>query len=279
MKYLIALILAAQVATLAAPAPKKFAIVNAAFAQNDDGPAAARDEQFVPGETLFFRCQVEGYKRTEKDEVHLTYQVEAKDARGAALLAAENRVVQSTLAPEDKEWSPKIRYTVIVPPLADSGEYAVLVKVTDELAGASIEARVPFAVRGREVAPSDTLVVRNFRFLRNEDDDKPLPLAAYRPGDALWARFDMTGYKIGEKNQFDIEYGLVVLRADGSTAYSQAQAAASKEQPPYPQRYQPGVLNLNMPKDIKTGQYTIVLKVRDNLGDQSYETREKFSIE
>jgi hypothetical protein len=188
-------------------------------------------------------------------------------------------VVQSTLAPEDKEWSPKIRYTVIVPPLADSGEYAVLVKVTDELAGASIEARVPFAVRGREVAPSDTLVVRNFRFLRNEDDDKPLPLAAYRPGDALWARFDMTGYKIGEKNQFDIEYGLVVLRADGSTAYSQAQAAASKEQPPYPQRYQPGVLNLNMPKDIKTGQYTIVLKVRDNLGDQSYETREKFSIE
>jgi hypothetical protein len=62
-------------------------------------------------------------------------------------------------------------------------------------------------------------------------------------------------------------------------AYSQPQAATGKEQTAYPQRYQPGVLNLNLAKDQKPGEYTIVLMVRDNLGKQSYETREKFSVE
>jgi hypothetical protein len=195
------------------------------------------------------------------------------------LLAPENGVVNTTLSPEDKNWMPKIRYTVIVPPLADSGEYHVVVKVKDELASSPVEARATFSVKGREVAPSDTLVVRNFRFLRSEEDSQPLKVAAYRPGDAVWARFDMTGYKISEKNLFDIEYGLQVLSADGSVAYSEPQAASAKEQPIYPQRYQPGVLNLTMPNDIAKGEYTIVLTVHDNLGKQVIETREKFSIE
>ena len=55
-------------------------------------------------------------------------------------------------------------------------------------------------------------------------------MAAYRPGDAVWARFDMTGYKLGDKNQVDIEYGLTVLREDGSVAYTQPQAANQKIQ-------------------------------------------------
>ena len=136
-----------------------------------------------------------------------------------------------------------------------------------------------FHIKGRDVAPSDTLVVRNFRFLRNEDDVKPLPVAAYRPGDSVWARFDMTGYKLGEKNQVDIEYGLTVLREDGSVAYTEPQAANQKIQTFYPQRYQPGELNLNLAKDQPLGKYTIVLAVRDNLGQQMYETRETFSVE
>ena len=89
----------------------------------------------------------------------------------------------------------------------------------------------------------------------------------------------MTGYKIGEKNLFDIGYGLVVLRADGTVAYSQPEAANSKDTPFYPQRYQPGELSLNMPKDIAKGEYTIVLTVHDQVGQQTCETREKFSIE
>jgi len=279
MKLLWIGVLMAPLAISAAPAAKKLAIVATAFANSDDGPAAASDDQFVPGETLYFRCQVEGYKRTDANEVKIGYEMQAADAHDVALQLSEKGAVSTTLSPEDKNWLPKLRYSVVIPPLAESGEYHVLIKVKDELGGTTAEARATFLVRGHPVEPSDSLAVRNFRFFRNENDANPIQIAAYRPGDSLWARFDMTGYKIAEKNLFDIGYGLVVLREDGSVAYSQPEAAVSKEAPFYPQRYQPGELSLNLPKDIAKGKYTIVLTVHDNLGQQTSETREKFSIE
>jgi hypothetical protein len=266
-------------ASSAAPVPKKLAIVKLAFSQSEDGEVVSSKYQFLGGEALYFSCQVEGYTKTEKDEIHLAFQIEAKDANGVLLVTPTGGKVESTLSPEDKDWLPKLRATILIPPLIAPGEYQILVKVKDELANASVDAHSIFHVHGREIEPSSTLIVRNFRFLRTEEDGKPLPVAAYRPGDAVWARFDMTGYKLGDGNQFDIEYGLAVLRADGTQAYAEPQAAAQKEQTFYPVRYQPGVLSLNLAKDQTRGQYTIVLKVHDNLGGQTYETREKFSVE
>jgi hypothetical protein len=279
MKLLWIGVLMAPLVISAAPAAKKLAIVATAFADSDDGPPAASDDQFVPGETLFFRCQVEGYKRSEANEVKIGYEMQAADSHDVVLQVSEKGAVSTTLSPEDKNWMPKLRYTVVIPPLAESGEYHVVVQVKDDLGNTMAETRATFRVRGHEVAPSDSLTVRNFRFFRAENDANPIQIAAYRPGDSLWARFDMTGYKIAEKNLFDISYGLVVLREDGSVAYSQPEAAVSKEAPFYPQRYQPGELSLNLPKDIAKGEYTIVLTVHDNLGQQTCETREKFSIE
>jgi hypothetical protein len=276
------LISAGLVSLTAAPAEKKLAIVRTAFAQTEDGSPVPSDYEFLPGETVYFSCQTEGYKKADKDdktEVYLTYQVEPRDSRGAPLQPLQDGQIKTTVSAEDKDWLPKIREMITVPAFADSGEYQVTVKVKDELGAATTESRARFFVKGRDVAPSDTLIVRNFRFLRTEDDEKPLQLAAYRPGDAVWARFDMTGYRLGDKNLFDIEYGLTVLASDGSVAYSEARAATAKDQSFYPQRYQPGVLSLNLAKDQPLGDYTIVLAVRDNLGQQSYETRQKFSVE
>jgi hypothetical protein len=282
MRTAVAVLMAAALACVAATPEKKLAIIRPVLAQTEDGPPVASDYEFLPGETVYFACQAEGYKKVEKNdkmEMYLTYQIEVKDSRGVLLQPVQDDKIQTTVSPEDKDWLPKIRDSFAVPPLADTGEFQILVKLKDELGAVTAESRAKFFVKGRDIAPSDNLIVRNFRFLRTEDDGKPLPVAAYRPGDAVWARFDMTGYKLGEKNQFDIEYGLTVLLADGSVAYSEPQAATSKDQTFYPQRYQPGVLNLNLAKDQALGQYTIVLTVRDSLGQQNYETREKFSVE
>ena len=282
MRTVVAVLLAAALACVAATPEKKFALVRPALAQTEDGPPVASDYQFLPGETLYFSCLTEGYKKVDKNdkmEIYLTYQIEVKDSRSVLVQPAQDGKVQTTVSPEDKEWLPKIRESVTVPPLADSGEYQILVKMKDELGAVTAESRVRFLVKGRDIEPSDNLIVRNFRFLRTEDDDQPLQVAAYRPGDSVWARFDMTGYKLGEANQFDIEYGLTVLLADGTAAYSEPQAANAKDKTFYPQRYQPGVLNLNLAKDQALGEYTIVLTVRDNLGQQTYETRQKFSVE
>lgn len=279
MKLLPAIFLTSALLCYAAPAEKKLAVVRMVFAQTEDGPALASTYQFLAGESVFFSCLVEGYSKSDKQEIFLTYQIQAKDARGVLLQPALNNKVEATLAPEDKDWKPKLRETIVIPSLADSGQYQVIVNVVDERNRATVEGRATFEVKGRDVPTSDTLVARDFRFLRSEEDTKPLQVAAYRPGDSLWARFIMTGYKIGDKNQFDIEYGLTVLRSDGTVAYTEPHAAAQKDQPFYPQRYQPGVLNLNFPKDQALGEYTIVLTVRDNLGGQTFEARQKFSVE
>jgi hypothetical protein len=268
---------------LAAPAEKTLAIVRPLLSQMEDGAPVSSGYEFLPGETIHFSCQIEGYQRIEEKydvkKLLVTYQVEARDSHGVLLQPLQEGKEGGTVSAEDKNWMPKIRESIVIPPLAESGAYQILVKVKDEIGQAAAEARTTFTVKGRDVAPSDTLVVRNFRFLRAEEDGKALQVAAYRPGDPVWARFDMTGYKLGDTNQFDIEYGLQVLLSDGSVVYSQPQAAGGKEQTFYPQRYQPGVLNLNLAKDQKPGEYTIVVTVRDNLGKQTYETRQKFSVE
>ncbi len=288
MKSLVAVLilsgcLAPRCPAFAANAP--FAIVHAVFARSEDGPPEASDEDFVPGETIYFSCRAEGYRKVDKPDdygkqnVALTFQIEVRDKNGALLKPIKEGKLETTVTQEDKNWEPKFRDSIVVPPLADTGEYVVLVKLADELAKATLEKSVVFHIKGRDVAPSDTLVVRNFRFLRGEDDVKALQIAAYRPGDAVWARFDMTGYKLGDKNQVDIEYGITVLREDGSVVYQQPDAATQKIQTYYPQRFQPGELSLNLSKDQPLGKYTIVLAVQDNLGKQMYETRETFSVE
>jgi hypothetical protein len=270
---------------LAVAADKPLALVHPVFARSEDGPPEASDEDFVPAETIHFSCLVEGYRKVDKPDdygkqnVSLKFQIEVRDKAGTLLKPIQEGKVETTVTQEDKDWKPKLRETIVVPPLADTGEYSVLVKLSDELAKSTEEKRAVFHIKGRDVAPSDTLTVRNFRFLRNEDDAKALKVAAYSPGDSVWAKFDMTGYKLGEKNAVDIEYGLTVLREDGSVAYTEPQAANQKIETFYPQRYQPGELNLNLAKDQPLGKYTIVLAVHDNLGQKMYETRETFSVE
>jgi hypothetical protein len=272
-------------ACIAIAADKPLAIVHVVFSTSEDGPPEASDEDYFQGETIHFSCQAEGFRKVDKpkdfgkQDISLKFQIEVRDKNGTLLKPVQEGKIETIVTPEDKNWMPKLRETISVPPLADTGEYSVLVKLSDELASTNVEKSAVFHVKGREVAPSDALIVRNFRFSRTEDDEKPLPVAAYRPGDSVWARFDMTGYKLGDKNQVDIEYGLTVLREDGSVVYTEPQAADQKTQTFYPQRYQPGVLNLNLAKDQPLGKYTIVLAVRDNLGKQMYETREIFSVE
>jgi hypothetical protein len=283
VKSLVPLLLASACLAIAADQP--LAIVHPVFATSEDGPPEAADQDYVPGQTIFYSCQIEGYRKVDKpndygkQNVALKFELQVRDKAGALLKPVQDGKIETTVTEEDKHWMPKLRVSIVVPPLADTGEYFVTVKVSDELAKSNIELRSTFHIKGRDVAPSDTLTVRNFRFLRAEDEDKPLEIAAYRPGDPVWAKFDMTGYRLGDKNQVDIDYGITVLREDGSVAYQQPDAASQKIQTYYPQRYQPGELSLNLAKDQALGKYTIVLKVQDNLGHQMYETRETFSVE
>src|SRR5579863_3386984 len=157
-------------------------IVKPVISQMDGGASDPVGYQHVPGEILFFSCRIANYTKTADSKIHLAYSVQAVDPKGVPIMEIYKNELTDEVGPQDKEWMPKIDTEIAVPPLAASGSFKVVVKAEDLVAKTSAQLEVPFLIHARDVAPSDTLVVRNFRFFRGENDTKPVDKAAYKPG-------------------------------------------------------------------------------------------------
>jgi hypothetical protein len=260
-------------------AGKRLSIIQAGIHQTEDGPLVPRGTTHVPGESLFFSFQLDGYQVSPEDKVQISFRVDAFDPKGVRLVETFSGKTDTTVLPQDKDWKPKVRNTIVVPPLALPGTYKIAVSAKDEIGGTTATQEIFFEVRGHQVEPSDTLVVRNIRFLRGEDDREPLAVPAYRAGDALWAKFDITGYKMGPGNTIAVEYGIAIVAPSGKTVFSQPQAAVETGGSFYPKPYVPGIMNLTVQPKTTPGQYQIVITARDLVGHQECEAKAAFRIE
>jgi hypothetical protein len=268
--------------SLAAAAPAQIAIDRIALHQFEDGPVLPPAHEFLPGETVFFSCRLTGYqvqKNGEESSVKLAWQMRVTDPAGVLLEKEAAGRAEDRILPEDKNWKPKFLHSFVVPPYATGGVYHVVVKVKDEAGNTELNTDLEFHVRGHDLETSPTLVARNFRFLRSEDDAVALEPPVYHPGDVLWARFDITGFRFDANNRFSVEYGLAVLRGTGEQLFSQPVAATESNESFYPQRYVPGALSLSLDKNVASGSYILVVTVRDKIGDQTWESREAFRVE
>ncbi|HVP46466.1 MAG TPA: hypothetical protein VMT32_07780 [Bryobacteraceae bacterium] len=270
-------LLPAAILLHAASAP--FAILKPTISDMEDGPGVPPSFTFVPGQFVFLSFEVGGYQVSPERKIHLSYKVDAFDPKGVPIVETMANTLDTTLSEEDKNWKPKMRQQILLPPLAGSGTYKIAIQVTDDLAKATVSQQISLQVRGHEVEPSDTLTIRNFHFYRGEEDRDPLAVAAYKPGDTLFARFDITGYKFGPHNSVDVDYGLSVVAPSGKVLFTQEKAAEEKSSSFYPKAYVPGSMNLNIYKDTKPGQYTMVLTARDHTGNQTYEAKGTFTVE
>jgi hypothetical protein len=266
------------IAANAARAAEPLSVVNAAIRQMENGAPLPQGFTYTPGEILFFSFQVAGYEAAD-DKVHISYEIDAVDPKGVRIMEPIKGDIEATLAPQDKNWKPKVHPEIPLPPLAGSGTYKFVVHVTDDIGKKEASTELPFAVRGHEVEASDTLVLRNFRFFRSEEEPNPLANPVFRRGDAVWARFDITGYKFGDGNMVEVAYGIAVLNADGKVLYSQDQAAIEQGGSFYPKRYVPGQMSITTQSNMRPGDYYIVVKVEDRVGGQKYEAKEKFTVE
>jgi hypothetical protein len=61
--------------------------------------------------------------------------------------------------------------------------------------------------------------------------------------------------------------------------FSQPVAAKETSESFYPQHYVPGLLSLGLNLDLPKGSYTMVITMRDKIGDQTWETREAFQVQ
>ena len=254
-------------------------VVRPIIAQSDGGVASPPGFEHVAGETLFFSCRIAGYGKTPEEKAHVAYSVQAFDPKGVPLTEIYKNEMVTDVTPQDKEWMPKIATEIQIPPLVAAGTYKVLVKIEDLVANTKAELAVPFEVRSKNVEPSETLVVRNVQFFRGEEDTQALQKAVYKGGNSLWMRFDLIGFKYGEKNRIDVSYQASVLTAGGKVLWTQPEPATEQSESFYPKRYVAASMSITLAPNTTPADYFIAVKAIDAVGKQTYETKQPFTVE
>ena len=267
----------------ALPATAAFSVDRIGLHQFEDGPELGPNHAFLPGETVFFSCRLTGYQPAvtgdNQRSVKMSWTLEVTDPSGIPLVAGTKGEIAEPISPQDKNWYPKFLHHFNIPPFAPGGAYHIKITARDEVAKADLTSQLEFQVRGHAVEPSPVLAARNLRFVKDETDGPPLDPAVYHPGETLWARFDMTGFKYGDKNHYSVEYGLAILRESGEQVFAQPAAAADSSEGFYPQRYVPGAVSLNLQPDVPEGSYTLVITMADKVGGQTSEGRREFRVQ
>jgi hypothetical protein len=264
-------------------AESKLAFERLALHQYEDGPLLPASHDFLPGETVWFSCRIAGFESQQAGDnrtVKISWQAGIVDPAGVAVEAPRTGRLDESLRTQDKDWVPKFVVSFLLPSFVPGGNYHIPVTVKDELAGSEISGSLEFHVRAESIEPSETFVIRNLRFLRNETDTEALRQpVVYRPGSTLWAKFEMVGYKFEANHKFSVDYGLAVLNADGKELFTQPEAAAESKESFYPQLIVPGALSLHLDPNVPSATYTLVVTVRDKIGGQTTEQRETFRVE
>jgi hypothetical protein len=245
----------------------------------EDGGAIPAADRLTPGETVFFRFSLAGYKTSSEGKVAVTGHVQAFDPAGLPIAPKDELVIATSLRDEDKDWKPILHFQFMLPPLARSGTYRIRYEATDDQTHTSASSETTFLVGGHDVPASSQLVIRNLGFFRNPDDETPLRVAAYRAGDMVWVKFDVTGYKYGEQNAIDVSYDVQVSSPDGKTLFSQEDAAVERSQAFYPQPWVPGNFSLTTQANMKPGAYRVEITARDAIGHQEAKAQASFQVE
>jgi hypothetical protein len=263
-------------AMMAAPG---LGIVKPVIAQSDGGDALPAAFRHVAGETLFFSCNIAGFTKSSQEQINLAYSVQAFDPKGVPLAEIYKGEAKEEVGPQDKNWLPRIESQIALPEILLPGTYKIVIKADDLLAKTSTDLTIPFEVNGRAVASSPTLVVKEFRWYHNEEDARAMTQPVYHPGDNMFMRFDITGYKYGDNNKVDVNYTASLVLEDGKTIWTQPEPATEQSEAFYPKPYVEGEFGISLNKDFKPGTYTMAVAVKDTVGKQNYEGKFQFIVQ
>lgn len=246
--------------------------------KQEDGPVIPEGYEYYSGQLLHYSFRISGFK-VQKDKVDLRWLVVAVDAEGRLLVPAANGAIREDVSANDKQWLPKVQQTIPLPAQLAPGVYKLKLSVADELASASAEHEVEFRVGGRPLPQVQSLSILNLRFFKSDTDRQAMEPATYRVGETLIAKFELAGFQMGEKNRFEVDYGLSILGPSGDELYKQPKAASDSGAPFYPQRLLIGALTLNLTEGVQAAEYTLVVQARDLVAGKEVESRAKFRVE
>ena len=265
-------------------AEASLAIADAGVQASEDAPFVSTDYQFMPGEYVYSTFQITGFsididQEKESREISLTYSVTVRDSNNIPLAEPISGEIKTHLNSEDKNWAPKRRASFLLPSFVAAGEFYVHIVVKDVLGKSDAVKDVPFRIGGFRAQRSEQIAAQNFRFLREESGAEGLDVAAYRPGDTVYAAFDMTGFVLGPGNSYHLSYGVTVFRPDGKPFLEEANAAELNASSYYPAQFMPGNVSIITTASSPRGAYILVLTVRDLIANRSTVTKRSFSLE
>jgi hypothetical protein len=266
----------------AAPPPPSgppLQVGNPIVSQFEDGSPLEGGQKLVVGEFAFFRFNVLNFRTSDDGVVKITGRVQVFDSRGTPIAPVDEVAIATSIREEDKDWKPRIHTQFQLPGIAPPGTYKVHFEATDEQTHQKAAGDAAFEVDGHDVPASPTLAIRSIGFYRQAEDEVALGVAAYRPADTVWVKFDATGYKYGEQNAIDVTYDVAVTGPDGKQVFSQPDAAGEKSQAAYPQPWVPGTFSLTLTPDTSKGTYTLSITARDAVGKQTTTEKADFKVE
>ena len=275
VRFITALTLAAVSAGAADLAVTEFAL------RRSEGGSPFSTGVFGPGQPVFAVFQVTNFTVSGEDrDVHVVWSAELRDPSGRLTGDTKTGEVKVQLAPEDKEWKPRGRPDFLLPPVPEPGTWTIAVAVEDKLGGKRATAQRTFQVESPGYVKLDGIGLANFRFLRTESESSVLPPGgAFHPGDTVWARFDVGGYKFGSGNRYDVRYGLALRDSTGKVLFSEPKAAAESDAGPYPKHSVSALFNLKLDRNIAPGEYTLAITLTDGVSGQTAESLHTFRVE
>lgn len=235
---------------------------------------------FRTGEMVYMNFRVTGFKVEGDDQdVALAYTIETADPSGRKIAEPKRGEVKVQLAQEDKHWAPKIRYEVQLPPVPEPGVYTATITIEDQLGKTGTRGTKTFTIDAPKLPDSTRLAATNFRFQRSETASAGIPDGEpFHPGETVWARFDVGGYQFGPKNRYEIRYSLALENSEGKVMFEQADAAVESNEGFYPKHYTSGLFSFSLDRTIAPGSYTLVIGLKDTVGNQTAQSEHPFTI-
>lgn len=262
------------------PLRAQLTLEDVGFRQYENGPFWTTDHAFFSGDQIFFDARLKGYTRTEglDPRIELNWNIRLMDAEGRLLTQPKTGEIKAELAPEDADYRPRVRADFQLPLLLLPGSYRIETVVKDAVAKAEKKFTRALEVGGRKPEIGTALTANGFRFFRSDQDRRPLAEPVYRPGETVFVRFDISGYKLGERNKLEVGYGLLVLTPEAQPFLREENAARHETATFYPQLWVPAALEVKLPPTAQAGAYVMLITVRDYVGNQTEAVRTGFTV-
>jgi hypothetical protein len=244
------------------------------------GIGVAPEFEFGAGDRVHLLFRASGFK---VDEANLSiagdYTIDAVDCHGQLFVPPFTGKIAQQFRTLRFDWSEPVRFDFEVPSMPWPGEAKFRVTVRDTIGDRTVRTEIPFLIRSELGEPPPTLSIQRLRWFKSQYDAEALPLdAAYHRGDTISVRFLLGGFRTGINNKYDLQYGIALRSPAKRVILSAPEAAAESKEASYPRTHVDALLSFSLERSIKPGKYSLLISVRDKVGNQQTAAEYEFQI-